>query len=607
MRTDAESLLRDLAEAGQLVHLEHLPARPGARPAAVAAAARRSRTALAARRAVDPPGGRHRPGPGRPLRRRRHRHRVGQVALLPGAVAEAALDAAAGRPCCSSPPRPWPRTSCGRWPRSRCRASWPRPTTATRRPRTGPWARRHANVVLTNPDMLHVGILPNHAPLGHVPHAAALRRARRAAHAAGHLRHPRRPRPAPAAAAVRPLRLDADVRVRSATIGEPGRLASALCGLPVDEVTDDGSPRGERLFALWNPPLLDEAAGRAGVGQRRDGPPAGRRWSRAGHRGIAFSRSRKGAELVAAEARRRLPEELAATRAALPGRLPRRGAARDRGRAVRRAAAGRRRHHRPRAGHRRRRARRLRAQRLPRHHRLDVAAGGPGRARRQQRSLAVLVAGDDALDQWFMAHPTEVFTRSPEPAVVNPANPFVLDPHLACAAYELPLTAADDAWWGDDLDDGVRRLVLDDRLELRGRPGRATPAGRRRRRGSGCAPGRRREYRIVDADGRLIGTVDESRAFERRAPGRRLPAPGPALPGRPARPRRPGGVGRAGRRRRDHPGPHRTPTSRILGERRSRSTSAGPTLHLGPVEVTEQVDGLPARKRLVHRRGARRR
>ena len=47
----------------------------------------------------------------------------------------------------------------------------------------------------------------------------------------------------------------------SATIGQPGRLASQLCGLDVAEVTDDGSPRGERLFALWNPPLEDDVGG----------------------------------------------------------------------------------------------------------------------------------------------------------------------------------------------------------------------------------------------------------------------------------------------------------------------------------------------------------
>jgi DEAD/DEAH box helicase domain-containing protein len=143
-----------------------------------------------------------------------------------------------------------------------------------------------------------------------------------------------------------------------------------------------------------------------------------------------------------------------------------------------------------------------------------------GRAGRQrQQSAAVLVAGEDQLDQWLMAHPSEVFTRSPEPAVVNPSNPFVLDPHLACAAYELPLTPADEAWWGDDLDDGVRRLVLEDRLKLR--DGRAVYAGGGApaasvglRTGSSAS-----EYRIVDPDGRMIGTVDEGRAFGTVHPG----------------------------------------------------------------------------------------
>src|SRR5206468_9485317 len=168
----------------------------------------------------------------------------------------------------------------------------------------------------------------------------------------------------------------------------------------------------------------------------------------AGYRGIAFARSRKGSELVASYARRRLPPELssmvrpyrggylAAERREIEtelfdGRLA--GVV-----ATSALALG-----------------------------IDVGtldacvlngfpgtiasmwqqAGRAGRTR--QRSLAVLVAGEDQLDQWLMAHPSEVFSRSPEPAVVNPANPFVLHPHMACAAYELPLTPEDDRWWSD--------------------------------------------------------------------------------------------------------------------------------------------------------------
>jgi DEAD/DEAH box helicase domain-containing protein len=56
----------------------------------------------------------------------------------------------------------------------------------------------------------------------------------------------------------------------------------------------------------------------------------------------------------------------------------------------------------------------------------------------------VLVAGDDQLDQWYAAHPTELTRRAPERAVVNPQNPFVLRAQIACAAHELPLTPGDE-------------------------------------------------------------------------------------------------------------------------------------------------------------------
>ena len=125
-----------------------------------------------------------------------------------------------------------------------------------------------------------------------------------------------------------------------------------------------------------------------------------------------------------------------------------------------------------------------------------------------------------------MAHPEEVFSRSPEPAVVNPSNRFILDPHLTSAAFEHPLGHDDARYWGDDLDDAVRRLVLDDRLLLRQRfranrrdvrgvwAGRGFPAH-----GIGLRSGSAREYRIMLADGTLVGTVDEGRAFEVVHPG----------------------------------------------------------------------------------------
>ena len=99
-----------------------------------------------------------------------------------------------------------------------------------------------------------------------------------------------------------------------------------------------------------------------------------------------------------------------------------------------------------------------------------------GRAGRSgDASAAVLVAGSDQLDQWLVAHPDELLTRAPEPAVVNPANPYVLDPHLRCAAHELPLSHADERWWPGVLDDGVRRLVHADELAVRRRGRRLEP------------------------------------------------------------------------------------------------------------------------------------
>ncbi len=139
-------------------------------------------------------------------------------------------------------------------------------------------------------------------------------------------------------------------------------------------------------------------------------------------------------------------------------------------------------------------------------------------------SGAVLVAGDDQLDQWFVAHPDELLGRPAEPSVVNPDNPFVVDPHLRCAAHELPLTHADERWWGSALAEGVRRLALADELVVRHRGRRGEPiavwngdgwpthgVGLRT---AGGAP-----VKIVDAAGDQVGDVDRARAPEQVHPG----------------------------------------------------------------------------------------
>jgi DEAD/DEAH box helicase domain-containing protein len=388
------------------------------------------------------------------------------------------------------------------------------------------WVRSNANVVLTNPEMLHVGLLPHHARWATflmrlrfvVVDELHLLRGIFGSHVAHLLRRLRR--------LCAHYGSDPTFIFSSATIGDPATLASELCGKPVHAVTDDGSPRGERLFALWNP-LADRDREPAQRSSSANGETArlAAELVAAGHRTLTFCASRKATEIVAADIARRLPAGLSGTvRPYRGGYLT--GERREIERELFEGS--------------------LRGVVATTALELGVDVGDldacvlngfpgtiasmwqqAGRAGRQaQTSIAVLVAAQDQLDQWLMAHPTEVFTRPPEPAVVNPANPYVLLPHLACAAYELPLRPDDDRWWPDWLDEGVRRLVLDDRLKLRPRAragsqepmavwaGRGWPA-----QGVGLRSGGSDELRIAQADGTLVGTVDHARAFRLVHPG----------------------------------------------------------------------------------------
>jgi DEAD/DEAH box helicase domain-containing protein len=374
-------------------------------------------------------------------------------------------------------------------------------------------------VVLTNPEMLHHGILPHHERWATflmrlqyvVVDELHVLRGVFGTHVAHLLRRLRR--------LCAHYGSSPTFIFSSATLGEPGRLASALCGLDVDEVTDDGSPRGARVFALWNPKL-----GRGGSGTRETAHVVAD-LVRAGHRTIAFCRSRKGTELVAAEVQRRLPHPLAdQVRPYRGGYL-----AAERREIEGELFGG-----------------ELRAVVATTALELGIDVGGldacvldgfpgtiasmwqqAGRAGRHgDDAIVVLVAGDDQLDQWLMRHPEEVFCRPPEPAVINPANPNVLAAHLACAAYERPLAHLDSRWWPEGLDDGVRDLVVDDRLKVRvrGRGAAAEPlavwAGRGwPSDGVGLRSSAHHEVRIALADGTLVGTVDPGRACRQVHPG----------------------------------------------------------------------------------------
>jgi DEAD/DEAH box helicase domain-containing protein len=382
------------------------------------------------------------------------------------------------------------------------------------------WARKHANVLLTNPEMLHMGILPAHKQWStfltrlryvvvdelhtlrgifgsHVAHV--LRRLRRVCAHYG---------------------ANPTFCFASATIGNPAELASELCGLEVAPITDDASPHADRVLACWQRPLLDEHSG-ARASANIETAELLTRFVRAGHQTLAFTRSRRSAEIVAQYARRRLdsvaPELANRVAAYRAGYLPEERRALEleltSGRLLGIAATN--------------------ALELG----IDVGGidavvlnGFPGTlaslwqqagraGRTGRRSAAVLVAGDDQLDQWYAAHPTELTSRKPERAVVNPRNPFVMRAQVACAAHELPLSPGDEQWFGEGLDDTVRELVQADLLMPRA--GKMYWAGGRPpARDVGLRTGSSIEYRLVDADEeRTVGTVDDARVFSVAHPG----------------------------------------------------------------------------------------
>jgi DEAD/DEAH box helicase domain-containing protein len=309
--------------------------------------------------------------------------------------------------------------------------------------------RRRANVVLTNPDMLHLGILPHHGSwerlFSHlrvvVIDEAHIYRGVFGSHVAGVLR--------------RLLRVAAaygsDVRVllASATIANPVELAERLTGLEdIGLVDEDASPTPRRQIAMWNPPLTDEAIGarRSALGEAAE---LLARLVRDGARCICFMKSRKGVELLA----RMVTEDLQRTDPDLAEQVA------------------------PyRAGYTPQQRRALEAQLMSGELRavittdalelgidigeLDAAVVVTfpgtvaalrqmwGRAGRRGKGLAVYVAGEDALDQFFCRHPDEFLERPVEAAILDHESPQIHQAHLLCAAYEGPLEPGDDEFFG---------------------------------------------------------------------------------------------------------------------------------------------------------------
>jgi DEAD/DEAH box helicase domain-containing protein len=383
------------------------------------------------------------------------------------------------------------------------------------------WAQTHANYLLTNPDMVHSGLLPNH-----VRWRGFFRRLRVViidechgyrgvfgSHVAQVLRRLRRVATHHAVPGGGADRGQQPVFIlASATIADPEDCARKLTGLEVAAVTDDGSPRSPVTFALWEPPLLhtyaEVRARRPATSEAADLLAA---LVKAEVPALAFIRSRRGAETVALAARDALDESQSGGVAAYrSGYLPddRRGleaGLRD-GRITGMAATT---------------ALELGINITS----LDAVliAGWPGTwaslwqqagraGRAGQQATAVFIARDDPLDSYLVHHPDTLLRHPVEPAVLDPANPYVLGPHLAAASAELPLTEPDLDLFGAGAVKAVTELTAAG--ELRRRPSgwysarHRRPAGKISIRGDlGCP------VRVVEeATGRLIGTMDEPSA-----------------------------------------------------------------------------------------------
>jgi DEAD/DEAH box helicase domain-containing protein len=383
-----------------------------------------------------------------------------------------------------------------------------------------PAIRRRSNLVLTNPDMLHVAVLPNHRSWGdflanlewvvvdeahtyrgvfgsHV--ANVLRRLRRLARAYG--REPR-------------------FLLASATIANPVELAERLVGTPFELVDDDGAPRAGREIAMWNPPLIDERSGtrRSALSEAAD---LLAELVTHGVRTICFLKSRRGIELIQRFARenleRRGKPELAKRIAPYRGGYT----PQQRREIESRLSSG-----------------ELLAVVATDALELGIDVGELdaaicvtfpgtvaslrqmwGRAGRRRRGLAVYVAGQDALDQFFCRHPEEFLGRPVEAAILDHGNEQIAARHLIAAAYELPLTSDDDEVFGPEWRGRAERLL--EAGELRGVGGKLMP--RRSEFVANRIPLRSASadsVAVIERDaGEMLGLVEAERAFTTVHPG----------------------------------------------------------------------------------------
>ena len=391
-----------------------------------------------------------------------------------------------------------------------------------------PAIRKRSNLILTNPDMVNMAMLGHHKGWGDflanldwvVVDEAHTYRGVFGSHVANVLRRLRR--------VARLYGREPRFVLASATIANPLELAERLVGEPFTLIDSDGAPRARRRIAIWNPPVIDpKTMTRASVLAEAAELLADLVVN--GSRTICFLRSRRGIELILKFTRQRLEDmgEPALARRISPYR----------------------------AGYTPQQRREIEAQ-LSGGELLAVVATDAlelgidigeldasicvtfpgtvaslrqmwGRAGRRTDGIALYVAGEDALDQFFCRHPEEFLERPVEAAILDHENERIQVAHLLAAAYEAPLGgtgdqpgARDDEILGRNWRERADGLVGEGKLRL-GRDGRYLP------RGPGYPAGEISlrsasldAVAVVDAaSGEMIGSVEAERAFTTVHPG----------------------------------------------------------------------------------------
>ncbi len=387
--------------------------------------------------------------------------------------------------------------------------------------RERPGIKRSSQILLTNPDMLHLGILPNHRTWARflrglryvVLDEAHVYRGVFGSHVANVIRRLRR--------LCRLYGSSPQFILCSATIANPGELARQLTGLAFRAIEVDGAPYGGKQFVFWNPPLTD--ANR--TSRRSTNVEASTLFSELVSRSIrtiTFVRSRKVAELVYLYAR----DQLEQMQPALAKKIS------------------------P-----------YRASYMPEDRRMieralfdgellgvsttnalelgidvgsldaTVIAGYPGSiastwqqagrsGRRNEESLSVLVGQDNPLDQYLMNHPHAFFGKSVEHALISPQNPYIIQPHLVCAAYESPLSPRDAELFGPDLPETLAGLEDMAVLKKEGDSWYvATTVGYPAESVNIRSTSSRGYLVVEERSGAILETVDESSAFHQLHPG----------------------------------------------------------------------------------------